>query len=110
MSCVPGPSCQVSSTQGSDQPRADFQADGICQIPVTKCSGRCLETVGDIRAVATIFFQALYWFWIGYYIQAFTKIEDLQEFVLCQFVLCDSEIEENPGEQKVLTYSFYFLN
>jgi len=41
---------------GSDQPRADFQADDTCQIPVTNCSGRCLETVGDIRAVGTIIF------------------------------------------------------
>lgn len=56
-------------TLGSDQLRADFQADGICQVSVTNCSGRCLQTVGDIRAVATIFFQVLCCFWKGYYIK-----------------------------------------
>lgn len=44
-------------TLGTDQPRADFQADGTCQVSVTNNSRRCLRTVGGIRAVATVFFS-----------------------------------------------------
>ena len=74
-------------TLGSDQPRADFQADGVCQIPVTNCSGRCLETVGDTRAVATIFFQALCWFWKGYYIKLSQRLRSTELCFVTIFIV-----------------------
>lgn len=48
-------------TLGSDQPRAHFETDGTCQIPLKNSFRRCLGTVGDIRAVATIFFSGVFW-------------------------------------------------
>lgn len=86
------------TTLGSHQPRADFQADGVCQISVPKCSGRFLGTVSDLRAVATVFFRLFVVF--GKTITSSFYQDDLQNCGLCQFLLCDSDIQKSPEEQK----------